>query len=121
MVVKHTLVQFYEWASVWAHLGNCFGKYPMSSTVHQPPLKMTATMAATVTNCMAVALRERFAAIVSFQRHQPSFPPTQDVTSATCSLISAGQFSGKCAISAANAVIAAITATKGSPLGQHLV
>jgi hypothetical protein len=54
----------------------------------------TATTAAAVTNCTAVALREKFAELVSFQQHQPSLLPHKILTSAPCSLTSACHFSG---------------------------
>jgi hypothetical protein len=54
----------------------------MSPTPHPPPLKMKAKTAAADTNDTAVALAERFAAFVSFQRQSPGFPPTQNVNSA---------------------------------------
>ena len=76
-----------------------------------------AMMAAADPNGTAVASAERSAAFVSFQRLAPSLPPTQNVNSAALSLASAMQFGGKIAICATNAVT---TATKGSPLGQHL-
>jgi hypothetical protein len=47
-----------------------------------------------------VDIRELPAAIVSFQRHQPDFPPTQIVNSAPSSLTAASHFSGKYAKSA---------------------
>ncbi len=83
----------------------------MLSTNHQLPLKMTANKAATCTNCTAAATREPSAAFVSFRRHQPSLPPTQNVDSAAHSLTSACHFGGKYAICAVNAVITASTAT----------
>jgi hypothetical protein len=89
----------------------------MSSTVHQPPLKMTATMAAADPNCTAVALAELPAAFVSFQRSAPSLPPTKNVHSAASPVLPAARFSGNIAIFA---VYAGVTATNGSPLGQHL-
>jgi hypothetical protein len=89
----------------------------MPSTSHQSPHKMRANMAAADPNCTAAAVAERSAAFVSFRWHQPSLPPTQNVNSAPRSLISAVQFSGNIAIYAVSAVT---TATKGSPLGQHL-
>ena len=55
----------------------------------------------------AVALTGLPAAIVSFQRKSPSFPPTQNVDSAPFSLASARRFSGKYAIYAINAVTTA--------------
>ena len=66
----------------------------MSSTAHQPPLKIKAMMAAADTNGTAVAAAERFASFVSFQRQQESHPPTQNVNSAVRSLIPATQFGG---------------------------
>jgi len=60
-----------------------------------------------------VALRERFAAFVSFQWHQPSFPPTQNDGSAVYPVLPAVQFSGNIAINAAIAVITATTTTFG--------
>jgi hypothetical protein len=62
-------------------------------------------------NFRAVALRERFAASVSFQRCQPGTPPTQNVISVALRELSAGQFSGKVA------KIVQI-ATVGSPFGR---
>ncbi|MEP6986465.1 MAG: hypothetical protein ABI970_12750 [Chloroflexota bacterium] len=53
-------------------------------------------------NGTAVALAEQSAGFVSFQRQQPSLPPTQNVTSALRSLTSAVQFGGKYAIYALN-------------------
>ncbi len=87
----------------------------MSPTVHHRPHKMRATMAAAMANCMAAALTEQSAAFVSFQRQQPSLPPTQNVNSAPCSLTSAGQFGGNNAINATNAVTTATFATFDSP------
>ena len=71
----------------------------------------TAFMAATCTNCTAVALTEHFAALVSSQWQQASFPPTQNVNSAPRSLTSACHFSGKYANYAKNAVTTATIAT----------
>jgi hypothetical protein len=51
----------------------------------------------------AVALTEPSAALVSFQRHQPSLPLTQNVDSAPRSLTSACHFSGSIAICAKTA------------------
>ncbi len=79
----------------------------MLSTVHQTPPKMRATTATTCTNCTAVALTERSAAFLSFQRQIPGFPPTQNVNSAPHSLIPAVQFSGSIAQIAENAVTTA--------------
>jgi len=47
-----------------------------------------------------VAIAERTAEVVSFHRHQPSNPPTQNVNSAVSPLIAAVQFSGNIAICA---------------------
>jgi len=54
------------------------------------------------TNCKiaAVALAERSAAFVLFQRHQPSYPLEKNVNSADHSLASAVQLSGNNAKSA---------------------
>jgi hypothetical protein len=68
---------------------------------------LAANNAATDPYCTAVALTERSAVFVSFQRHQPGFPPTQNVNSAPRSRTSAVQFSGINANSATNAAIAA--------------
>jgi hypothetical protein len=59
----------------------------------------------------AVALAERSAAFVSFQRQQASLPPTQNANLAPCSLSSAGHFSGNYAIYAANAATTATFTT----------
>jgi hypothetical protein len=83
----------------------------MPSTIYQLPLKTTATMAAADTNDTAVALTEPSAAFVSFQRHQPGIPLTQNVNSAPRSLTAACQFSGSIAISAAIAVTTATFTT----------
>jgi hypothetical protein len=56
--------------------------------------KTIATKAAQCTNCMAVATAERSAESVSFQRLQPSHPPTQNVNSADRSRGSACHFGG---------------------------
>ena len=61
----------------------------------------------TCTNCTAVALAERSAEVVSFQRLAPVFPPTQNVDSAPRSFTSACHFSGSIAIYAINAVTTA--------------
>ena len=79
----------------------------MSATNHQSPLKMRANSAAADTNCTAVALTELPAAFVSFQWHQPSLPPTQNVNSAASRELAAMQFSGNNAIYAVNAVTTA--------------
>jgi hypothetical protein len=79
----------------------------MSFTVPELPLKMRATIAATDTNCIAVALTELPAAFVSFQRILGAFPPHKNVNSADASLVSAVQFSGNHAIFATNAVTTA--------------
>ena len=79
----------------------------MSSTAHNLPFKMRANTAAADSYCTAVALTELPAAFVSFQRHQASFPPTQNVNSAASPLLAAVQFSGKFAQSAKNAAICA--------------
>ena len=47
--------------------------------------------------CTAVASAEPSAESVSFQWHQPSFPPTQNVDSAVSPVPAAGQFSGSIA------------------------
>jgi hypothetical protein len=47
--------------------------------------------------CTAVMLAEQSAELVSFQRHQPSLPPTQNVISVASAELPAGQFSGKSA------------------------
>jgi len=105
----------------------------MASNAHQSPLKpkpnivivklfciglltgncklSTVSTAATDTKRTAVAAREPFAAFASFQCQHASFPPTQNVMSAPRSRSSAGQFSGNCAIYAANATTIAISAT----------
>jgi len=80
----------------------------MSTTAHQPPLKMEATRAAAMAFGTAVALTEFPAAFVSFQRHQPGFPPTQHAISAPYFLTSARHVGGSIAI---YAVIAVTTAT----------
>ena len=59
----------------------------------------------------AVALTERFAALVPFRWHQANQPPTQNVNSALLSLTSACHFGGNDAIYATNAVTTASTAT----------
>ena len=79
----------------------------MSSTARNRQPKTIATMAAADLNCTAVALTERFAAFVSFQRHSPSISRHQNVNSALCSLTPACHFSGKYAIVATNAVTTA--------------
>jgi len=83
----------------------------MSFFDHQSSLKTTANAAATCTNCTAVVLTERPAGFVSFQRLAPSLPPTKNVNSAAFPLLTAVQFSGKCAICAVNAVTTATSAT----------
>ena len=60
--------------------------------------KTKAIMAAAHPYCTAVALTEPPAAIVSFQRHPPSFPPSQNVNSVASPLLAAVQFSGNSAI-----------------------
>jgi len=77
------------------------------SSVAAHRLKSKANTAATSTICMAVALTEPSAAKASFQRHQPSLPPTQNAISAPYSLKSAGHFSGSIAKYAVNAVTTA--------------
>ena len=62
-------------------------------------------------NCTAVAIAELPAAKVSFQRQAGSYPPVQNVNSADAHVLAAVQFSGKYAISAANAVTTATFAT----------
>jgi len=42
----------------------------------------------------AVAIAEPSAVKVSFQRHEPSIPPTQNVNSVASGELPAGQFSG---------------------------
>jgi hypothetical protein len=69
----------------------------MSFTVYQLLLKTSAILAATCTNCTAVVSAEHFAELVSFQWHQPGFPPTQNVNSAVSRELSARQFSGSIA------------------------
>ncbi len=73
--------------------------------------KMRVIKAAAVTNCGAVALAEQSAALVSFQRLEPSLPPTQNVNSAVSPVLPAMQFSGNSAITAVIAAIAVTTAT----------
>ena len=63
-------------------------------------LKCIAMTAAAHPYCTAVALTERFAESVSFQWHQPGFPPTQNVNLADTADPSAVQFSGSIAICA---------------------
>jgi len=63
------------------------------------------------TTCTAVALAERSAEVVLFQRLAPVFPPTQNVDSAPRSLTSACHFSENHAIYATNAVTTATFAT----------
>ncbi len=46
------------------------------------------------TNCPAVACSRPPAALVSFQRHQPCFPPTQNVNSAPLAELPARHFGG---------------------------
>ncbi len=65
-------------------------------------LKTKANKAAADTSESAVALREHSAAFVSFQRHQPVFPPTQNVDSAVSPVSAAVQFSGSIAQTAKN-------------------
>jgi hypothetical protein len=79
----------------------------MSLFIHQPPLKMIANLAAADTNGTAVALRERFAEFVPFQRHLATRPPTQNVNSAVSPVLAAVQFSGNIANDGANAVTTA--------------
>jgi len=57
-------------------------------------MRIVATKAAAEAHYTAVALRERFAAIVSFQRHQPSYAPSQNVNSAASPVLPASQFGG---------------------------
>ena len=85
-----------------------FGEGYLSPITRQPLLKMIAMTAAADPNDTAVALAEPPAGFVSFRRQQPSFPPTQNVNSAACSLTSACHFGGKCANCAENAVTTAI-------------
>jgi hypothetical protein len=71
---------------------------------HHLLLKLCAIKAVAMAFGTAVALAERFAAFVLFQRYQPRLPPTQNVDSAPRSRTSACHFSG-------NSAICAITAT----------
>ena len=59
----------------------------------------------------AVASAERFAAFVAFQWQQASLPPHKNDHSAVSPVLPACHFSGSNANNAANAVIAATTAT----------
>ena len=69
-------------------------------------------MAATCTNCTAVALAERCAGFVALQWQQASLPLPQNDDSAASPLLPAGQFSGNNANNAANAVTTATSAAK---------
>ena len=62
------------------------------TTAHLPKTK--ANKAAAEIYCTAVVLAELPAAFVSFQWHQPTFPPTQNVDSAVSPVPAARQFSG---------------------------
>jgi len=66
----------------------------MSSYIAFPLLKIIAKLAAADTNGTAVALRERSAANVSFQCHQPSHPLHKIVNSAVSLVRPARHFSG---------------------------
>jgi len=90
----------------------------MSPTAYQLPPKMRATIAATCTNCTAVASAEPSAAFVSFQRSYVSLPPTQNVNSAPRSLTPACHFSGNNASIAVNAVTTATFTTFGDTSAQ---
>ena len=79
----------------------------MLSTVCSYLPKTIATLSAADLSCMAVALTERPAGFVSFQRHQPGFSPVKIVNSADASLSPTYHFSGNYAISATNAVTTA--------------
>lgn len=83
----------------------------MFSAACRPPLKMKAKKASADTNCTAVAVRERFAAFVPFQRQPPSFPPTNNVNSAVSLWLAACHFGGESANFAKYAVTTATFTT----------
>ena len=86
----------------------------MSINTHYPLLKMNAMMAATCTNCTAVALAEQSAEFVSFRWQQPSLPPDKNDHSADHSHTAAGHFGGNSAISAGVAAFSAFCAFTAS-------
>ena len=61
----------------------------MSPNANPPVLKIKTMMPAADANCTAVALTERSAGFVSFQRHQPSLPPDTNVSSAVSLVLAA--------------------------------
>jgi len=74
--------------------------YSISSTLRQLGESLPRIRCDGMACCTAVALREKSAALVLFQRHQPSDPPCKIVDSAGHSRIPASHFGGNCAKSA---------------------
>ncbi len=70
----------------------------MPLTAIQPSFKKQQPQQRHLAEMSAVASAGQSAAIVSFQRHHGSVPPTQNADSAPSSLNPAGQFSGSIAI-----------------------